>query len=170
MELLIKDFLLLMSAQFCRSKIRNTMQKPNFKTILVFFSVIIILGACKDDNKDYNIEAKTYETQTAQLAKTENKMPQRFLKVQHSLKKNILGQTVVSGRIFNTAKIASYKNIELKLQFYSKTRVLLEEDLETIYEKIAPGESTKFKSKYFTPKGTDSVSIIVEGAANYVQN
>ncbi len=146
------------------------MQKPSFKTLLVFFSVLIIFFACKGDNKDYNVEDKTYEMQTAQLAKTENKLPQKFLSVHNSNKKNILGQTVVSGRIFNNAKVASYKNIELKLQFFSKTRVLLEEDLETIYEKIAPGESTKFKSKYFTPKGTDSVSITIQGAAADLQN
>lgn len=146
------------------------MQKPSFNTLLVIFSVIIIFSACKGDNKDYNVEAKTYEMQTEQLAKTENKFPQKFLSVQNSTKKNILGQTVVSGRIFNNAKVASYKNMELKLQFFSKTRVLLEEDLETIYEKVAPGESTKFKSKYFTPKGTDSVSITVQGAAADLQN
>lgn len=146
------------------------MQKPSLKRLLVFFSVLMMFSACKDDNSDYNVEAKTYEAQTDQLSKLENKTPQKFLTVQNSDKKNILGQTVVRGRIFNNAKIASYKNVELKLQFYSKTRVLLEEDLETIYEKVAPGESTKFKSKYFTPKGTDSVSITVQGADADLQN
>jgi hypothetical protein len=38
---------------------------------------------------------------------------------------------------------------------------VLEEDHETVYETIAPGASFKFKSKFFTPKGSDSVGFKV---------
>ena len=47
------------------------------------------------------------------------------------------------------------------MSFYSKTGTKLDEGIETIYETIPPGETIKFKTKYFAPKGTDSVAIQV---------
>jgi hypothetical protein len=66
--------------------------------------------------------------------------------------------------VFNNAKIVTYKDVDVKISFYSKTGAILEEDHETVFENIAPGKSAKFKAKMFTPKGTDSVSFKVEGA------
>ncbi|MCZ2223410.1 MAG: hypothetical protein LC122_07245, partial [Chitinophagales bacterium] len=79
-------------------------------------------------------------------------------------RKNLIGQTVVIGYFTNTATLCTYKDVQIKLSFYSKTGSLLEEDIETIYETIAPGKKVKFKTKYFTPKGTDSVAIKVLSA------
>jgi hypothetical protein len=67
----------------------------------------------------------------------------------------------VRGEVKNNAKIVTYKDVDIKLSFYSKTGAILEEDHETIYETIAPGATVKFKSKYFTPKGSDSVGFRV---------
>jgi hypothetical protein len=64
----------------------------------------------------------------------------------------------------NTAKVASYKDVQIKLSFYSKTKALLEEDVETVFETLAPGKSAEFKTKYFAPKGTDSVALKIMGA------
>ncbi len=38
------------------------------------------------------------------------------------------------------------------------------QDKETVFEVLHPGESKNFKTKYFAPKGTDSVAIAVLGA------
>jgi hypothetical protein len=87
-----------------------------------------------------------------------------FLVVGGHDKRNILGQTVVKGTITNKATVAIFKDVELKLSFYSKTRALLETDKETVFEVLQPGESKNFKTKYFAPKGTDSVTLEVLGA------
>ncbi len=79
-------------------------------------------------------------------------------------KKNLVGQTVVKGKISNTAKVVSYKDVDVKLFFYSKTGALLMEDQEMVYETIAPGKTVNFKSKYFSPKGTDSIAMKVMSA------
>ena len=49
----------------------------------------------------------------------------------------MLGQTVVKGTITNNATVAVFKDVDLKLSFYSKTRALLETDKETIFEIFA---------------------------------
>jgi hypothetical protein len=72
---------------------------------------------------------------------------------------------VIRGTIQNKATVTSYKDIDLLLTFFSKTGVKLEEDHEKIYEAVGPGKKTDFKTKYFAPKGTDSVAIAVNQAS-----
>lgn len=120
--------------------------------------------ACKNEKKDNKFDTKTYEQVKETLAEKEKKNPEKFLTVNSHDHKNIIGQTVVKGTITNHATVCSYKDVELRLSFFSKTAVKLDEGLETIYEIIAPGKTVKFKTKYFTPKGTDSVAIIVTQA------
>jgi hypothetical protein len=122
---------------------------------LSLFSACNLMGS--SDAKDEKNYEKTKET----LEETEKKNPVKFITVVGEKKKNLIGQTVVRAEIKNNAKIVTYKNVDVKLSFYSKTGVVLEEDHETIYESIAPGASVKFKSKFFTPKGSDSVGFRV---------
>lgn len=135
------------------------------KIILSIFSATLLLISCGGNSKEANATAeKNYEKTKETLEQTEQKNPTKFLTVEGDKRKNLLGQTVVRVQIANKAKIVTYKDIEVKLTFYSKTGALLEEDHETIYENIAPGNSVKYKTKYFTPKGSDSVAFKVETA------
>jgi len=119
----------------------------------------IFFMACNNDPK-YDINSNDlYEKEKASVENMEKKDPVRFLSVAGSNKKNLLGQTVIKGTVFNKAKLVHFKDIQIKLFFYSQTGTLLEEDIDTVYETISPGGSTAFKSKYFAPKGTDSVAM-----------
>ena len=115
----------------------------------------------KGDGKGHK---DAYEQSRESMEDIEKKNPSRFLSVSGSSHRNLLGQTVVKGIVKSKATVVSYRDIELKLSFYSKTGALLEEDRETIYETIAPGKEEDFKSKYFAPKGTDSVALKVVSA------
>lgn len=127
-------------------------------SILIF---AFLLAACKGSNQ-YDIKNdNAYEKGKLSVEEIEKKYPERFLLVSGTNKRNLLGQTVVKGTIFNNAKMVQYKDVEVKLSFFSRTGTLLEEDRETIYELIHPGGSAGFKSKYFAPKGTDSVGLKV---------
>jgi hypothetical protein len=105
-----------------------------------------------------------YENSKENMEKREKENPTKFIAATAKDKKNLIGQTVVKGSITNNAKFVTYKDIEIKLSFYTKTKTVVEEDIETIYENVAPGATANFKSKFFTPKGTDSVGIEVLGA------
>ncbi|MEO7264058.1 MAG: hypothetical protein ABIW38_04050 [Ferruginibacter sp.] len=130
----------------------------------VLVAVLITLFACNNQHQ-YEINSNDkYEKGKETLTAMEQKNPLRFLSVKGENKKNMLGQTVVRGNIYNNAKIVSYKDVDIKLSFYSKTGALLEEDNNVVYETITPGGSQSFKSKFFTPKGTDSVALKVIGA------
>lgn len=129
-----------------------------FPVILTCFSVVFY--SCSNNDK-YEISSGDYEHAKEDIGKTEMKNPARFIAVNGSNKKNLLGQTVVKGTLQNNARIISYKDIDVKLSFYSKTGALLEEDHEVVFENLQPGRSVHFKTKYFTPKGTDSVGMQV---------
>lgn len=130
---------------------------------IAFLAAVILLSACTgQDGKSEKTDK--YQATKESLEQTEQKNPTRFISVATSDKRNLIGQTVVKGNITNKAKVATYKDVEIKLSFYSKTGALLEQDIETVYETIAPGESKSFKSKFFTPKGTDSLHAEVLSA------
>ncbi len=125
---------------------------------------------CKTDKKELSFDKETYEKVKETLADKEKNNPAKFLMVYSHQRKNLIGQTVVIGNFSNLATICTYKDIEIRLSFFSKTGVKLDEGLETIYENIGPGKIVKFKTKYFTPKGTDSVAIKVTKATGGVKH
>lgn len=130
---------------------------------LILLSFVFI--SCGGDEKAADAKAKDkYEQTKETLEQTEKKNPKRFLTVEGSDRKNLIGQRVIKGTISNKATVASYKDVDIELSFYSETGTLLEKDHEVIYETIAPGSSTSFKTKYFAPRGTDSVSMKIAGA------
>jgi hypothetical protein len=134
------------------------------KVPVLLFPAMLLITACNSSDKKADAAKDKYEQTKESLEDTEKKYPVRFLTVTGHDKRNLLGQTVVKGSLSNTAKVASYKDVEIKLFFYSKTKALLEEDVETIFETLAPGKSADFKTKYFAPKGTDSVALKIIGA------
>jgi len=140
------------------------------KQVLLFFILIGFLFACKDTKKEKKFDAESYEKVKETLAEKEKNNPARFLVVDNRDRKNIIGQTVVIGTLTNHATVCWYKDVELRLSFFSKTGVKLDEGLETVYENIGPGKTVKFKTKYFAPKGTDSVTVIVIKAVGDISN
>ena len=135
----------------------------HFKSFLFAIAIIaaMLISCNADDTKS---EEASYEQTRKILLEKELKNPANFLSVTGQDKKNLLGQTVIKGKLSNRATIAVYKDVEVKLSFYSKTRALLETETETIFEQVQPGQTKNFKTKYFAPKGTDSVAIQILNA------
>lgn len=135
------------------------------KHIFLILTASILLFACSSDSTSKEkTEKESYQLTKDELLQKEQKSPQDFISVTGYNKKNLLRQTVVKGTLVNEASIATFKDVDIKLSFYSKTKTLLETDKETEYIALGPGESHDFKTKYFTPKGTDSVFLEVLGA------
>lgn len=138
--------------------------------IVLLMASFILLIACKDKQNEKEFDNNSYETVKESLAEKEKNNPKRFLIISNRDRKNIIGQTVVMGSITNKATVCWYKDVELRLSFFSKTGVKLDEGLETVYENIGPGKTVKFKTKYFAPKGTDSVAISVNKATGDISS
>lgn len=128
--------------------------------------LFIFLFSCSSSSPDSikEQEKASYEQAKNALLEKEQNNPVMFLSVIGGFKKNLIGQTVITGKISSSATVARYKDIDVKLDFYSETKTLLESDTETVYLEIKPGQTQSFKTKYFAPKGTDSVALVVRGA------
>jgi hypothetical protein len=132
------------------------------KRIIILLLFSFTLFSCgSNGSKNGLTEKENYELTKKNLKDKEIKNPQSFLTVTGSNKHNLVGQTVVRGTVANKATVAVYKDLDMQLDFYSKTGALLETDKETVYEVIPPGQSKSFKIKYFAPKGSDSVALKV---------
>jgi hypothetical protein len=147
---------------FCLFFIFKKTEMKKYRWLLCFFS--LILFSCNVSDTKAKSEKESYQVTKEQLLKKEQKNPAAFLVVSGKNKKNIVGQTVIKGTVLNNASVATFKDVDIRLSFYSKTKALLETDKETIFEMLEPGESKVFKTKYFAPKGTDSVALQVLGA------
>lgn len=124
----------------------------------------ILFSCAESESKKAAADKESYEAAKETLQQKELKSPQNFITVSGHNRNNLVGQTVVKGTITNKATVATYKDVDVKLDFYSKTGTLLETDKETVFEIIAPGQTKNFKTKYFAPKGTDSVALSVTAA------
>ena len=134
------------------------------KHIIGFCTIVLLLTACSSAEQKEKAAKDKYENSKLSLEEVEKKSPVRFLSVSGNDKKNLLGQTVVKGKVHNNAKMVTYKDVDIKLFFYSKTGTLLQEDQEVVYESVPPGTTVNFKSKYFSPKGTDSIAMKIVSA------
>lgn len=134
------------------------------KIISIAVVSLFLLSGCNNKVKEAATEKENYQKATETLLEKEKKNPISFLSINSHDKHNLLGQTVVKGSVSNTAKVCTYKDVQLELSFFSKTGTLLEKGNETVYDNIAPGKSANFKTKYFAPKGTDSVGVKIVGA------
>ena len=132
------------------------------KTFL--FATILFVVGCKDKEKKQDAKTDKYETSKMTISEIESKNPKKFLKVEGRDKHNLIGQTVVKGKISNTATVVAYKDVTVKISFFSKTGTLLEEDEETIYNEVKPGETLEFKSKFYAPKGSSDVKLNIINA------
>lgn len=133
------------------------------KTILtcILATSSVMIFSCHHKTADAAAEKSSYEQTKETLEEKEKKDPVSFLTVSDHEKHNLIRQMVIKGSITNHARICTYKDVSLELSFFSKTGTLLEKDNETVYDEVAPGNSVDFKTKYYAPKGTDSVDIKV---------
>jgi hypothetical protein len=134
------------------------------RSIILLFAFSSLAFSCNSDAKKASTDKEVYEKTKESLLEKEEKNPKSFLLVDGHDKRNLFGQTVIKGSLTNKATIAVFKDVDINLSFYSKTHALLETDKETVFEVLHPGESKNFKTKYFAPKGTDSVALSVLGA------
>lgn len=94
------------------------------------------------------------------LNQKEKQNPLRYLALNYDLDYKVIGRKdIVKGRIDNLAKVAAFKDIELRIDCYSKTNTYIKSYEKVIYEFIFSGESYQFEYKFKFPKETKKVDI-----------
>ena len=95
------------------------------KTFVFLFASSLIFYSCgSSEEKKALTEKENYELTKKNLRDKEIKSPQNFLTVTGSDKHNLVGQMVIKGVVANKATVAVYKDVDVQLDFYSKTGAL----------------------------------------------
>jgi hypothetical protein len=127
------------------------------KYLIVAIGMFTMLS-CKE-----KFDSKTYAENKISLAQRESEHPEQFIHLSSDDKRNLFGNTVIKGKLVNTASVAAYKNTRLKMLCY-KNGIRVEEHEDVITSILKPGATKNFKIRYRLPKGTDSLALSVMSA------
>ena len=108
---------------------------------------------------------KTAEELRAELYQKEKKRPMQYLSETHTLSYRVFsGKDQISGDIYNSATMATFKDIVLTLVYTTNTGTELGRENFTVYKYCYPGSSTSYLIRTHTPDGTRRIGVAVSGA------
>ena len=124
---------------------------------LIFLSVVLtlILVACNNSQN----RIKTPDELRQELLVREQSTPSQYLKDNGTWRKNLIGATVLEGTISNSATLANFKDIVLKVGWLSKTNTVIKTEEYIIYENVGAGQSIPYKIKVDAPPATNGVQV-----------
>jgi hypothetical protein len=91
---------------------------------------------------------KTEQELKTDLRQTEESNPTKYLSVSGKWWLNFSNSTVIEGDIYSSATLATFKDVNLKVEFLSQTGTILGTDYFTVYQYVSPGRSAHFKQKF----------------------
>ena len=106
-----------------------------------------------------------YQDTKMTLEQKEKANPLAFLSAAGTYRKNLISEWVLEGSITNTATLATYKDIVLRIFYYSKTKTVIGTEQKTIFDFFKPNNTQKFKIKSFGFEGTESLGFQVLSAS-----
>ena len=116
-----------------------------FAIIFLIIVGIIILSKVFDKEID---TSSTYQESVMTIQEIEAAEPVNYLKADGTYNNNFIGDKVkINGVITNSATVTTYKDIIVRVNFYSKTNTLIGTEDYTLYEFYPPNSSQEFKLK-----------------------
>jgi hypothetical protein len=104
-----------------------------YSLVFICFLLILITYLTRD----------TYQEKIESLRNIENADPLSFLNTKGEYKENFWGDKIkISGTVSNSASVANYKDVVIRVTFYTKTQTQITEEDYIIYE-FFPANSTK---------------------------
>ncbi len=133
--------------------------------IFLLFKDKFINNDSSTDSDNSSIEQPTKKSESelkAELLQTEQSNPTNYLTVSGTGRSNFWNEAVVEGDIYSSATLATFKDINISVEFLSKTDALLSIDEFMIYDFIKPGGKLHFKQKFGSyPSKTNNISFNV---------
>jgi hypothetical protein len=135
------------------------------KSRIIFLALATLAQGCNSNTSLKQDPTNTYEETKTSLKEKELQNPVSFLASTGTYRKNLIGEWVIEVGITNSATVATYKDFEIAIQFYSKTETLLGVKTQTIYEYLKAGETKNFKLKSAGYRDAKTISWNITGAA-----
>jgi hypothetical protein len=152
------------SAAAGRNRLRKRLMWISIVLVLSLVTYLVYANKQSTYLSPFSIE-KSAEEQKAELAKTEQQDPAKYISSRVGHRENLLGQTVVEGTLTSSATAAVFKDVVLQVDFISKTNAVIRSEKYTIYPVLNPGQTISFKEKAFAGKDVYDVHVTLLGAS-----
>lgn len=126
--------------------------------LICFLILVIFISSCDSGNTASSYES-SYEEKKTSLEDKEKANPESFIDVNYTYRQNLIDQWVLEGTIRNEASIATFKDVTMRVHFYSKTDTDLGTQEKTIFEYFEPGSTRDFKLKFDGYEDATSVKL-----------
>jgi hypothetical protein len=112
-----------------------------------------------------NDNPKSYIEQKMTIEETENSDPLRFLSVEGNYNESFWGtEFKLKGKVTNRATIAVYKDVVMRITYYSQTKSVIGTKDYTVYQVFQPDEVTSFKLDVKNFKDVKSIGLDIVSA------
>jgi hypothetical protein len=139
------------------------------RTIVVTVMINILMASCVESGKtkpNYESEV-TYDEKVNSIEDIELSQFNKFLNVNANYRKNLIGTKIkIDGSITNSATVATYKDVIVKVRYYSITQTELYNEDYTIYNFFPPNTVIDFELKISNYKDVESIGLEVVGATS----
>lgn len=159
----------------------NFWKLNKFQVFVLFIFILLIIGwivnniqrANNYDLIEYGdstaaMPVETYEQKILTVEEIEMSDPLKFLSADARYETNFWGNKIkIHGKINNSATVVSYKDVVVRITYYTKTKTELGTHEHTLYEIFTPTSSKNFELKIDNFKDVDSISVEVIKAEIY---
>ena len=124
-----------------------------------------------DNNRNQNNSNSSHRVKTEsdlrnELESKEKRNPKTYLSVDYDLNYRLFsGKDEIKGTIYNSATMATFKDVILTVTYSSNTGTKLYSENFVVYDFIYPGSSTDFNIKTYSPEGTKQIGVKVKSAS-----
>lgn len=106
--------------------------------------------------------SNSYQNKVTSVAEIEKANPKQFLTVSGTFNPNLFGTKVtIQGVVTNKATVANYKDVEVKIIFYSETGTEIDSKNYFIYDYFPAHSTTDFTLKVEKPDACTTIGIEV---------
>ena len=111
--------------------------------VLIALIILFVLNII-----DKQSSTSTYQESVMTIQEIEAASPLNYLQADGTYNTNFIGDKLkINGVITNTATVTTYKDITVRVNFYSKTNTLIGSEDYTLYEFYPPNTKQEFKLK-----------------------
>jgi hypothetical protein len=135
----------------------STTEKVGFKigrNLRLAVAVVIIIGVALITYNNVNGNRSSF---SIPYLDPEHGAPSNYLTANGTYRSNFWGdKLIISGKILNSATHTNYKDVTIKVTFYSRTKSEIESKSYIIYDFVPYGASKEFELKVAKPKATET--------------
>ena len=140
--------------------------------IKIAIALLVILGGLAFFNNINNSGGKdleeSYQEKVMSVEEIEREQPTNFLSAEGTYKENFWGDKIkVNCVIINSATVATYKDVTLRITYFTKTKTELGSNEYKVYEVFPPNSTNTIELKIDNYQDVNSIGLEVISALPY---